>query len=110
MNVFELRERLVDDYADYTRSFVVIRDERIRERVDAELEQGLLWPDPIVQLNPAFEPGETIDELVEEGVLHPECGRIFRRDDSLSRGARPPALSGCIGALHRKLFEERPAP
>jgi len=54
VNVFELRQRLVDDYADYTRSFVVIRDERIRERVDAELEAGLLWPDPIVQLNPAF--------------------------------------------------------
>jgi hypothetical protein len=31
MNVFELRQRLVDVYADYTRSFVVIRDERIRD-------------------------------------------------------------------------------
>jgi hypothetical protein len=46
-----------DDYADYTRSFVVIRDERIAAHVDRELETGLLWPDPIVQLNPAFEPG-----------------------------------------------------
>jgi ATP-dependent helicase YprA (DUF1998 family) len=80
VNVFELRDRLVDDYADYTRSFVVIRDERIRERVDAELEQGLLWPDPIVQLNPAFEPGGTIDDLVAEGLLHPRCAQIFRRN------------------------------
>ena len=55
MNVFDLRQRLVDDYADYTRSFVVIRDERIRERVDRELGEGLLWPQPIVQLNPACE-------------------------------------------------------
>jgi len=30
MNVFEI-QGLVDDYADYTRSFVLIRDERIRE-------------------------------------------------------------------------------
>ena len=44
MDVFELRERLVDDYADYTRSFVDIRDERIREHVDRELAEGLLWP------------------------------------------------------------------
>jgi ATP-dependent helicase YprA (DUF1998 family)/very-short-patch-repair endonuclease len=82
MNVFELRERLVQDYADFTRSFVVIRDERIAEQVDRELEEGLLWPDPIVQLNPAFESGGTIDELVEQGVLHPLCADIFRRAKS----------------------------
>ncbi len=83
MNVFELRERLVRDYAAYTRGFVHIRDHRIRELVDGELDAGLLWPDPIVQLNPAFEPGETIDELVDGGVLHPECRRIFRRDKTV---------------------------
>ena len=40
MDVFDLRERLVDDYADYTRSFVNIRDERIDEHVEQELEGG----------------------------------------------------------------------
>jgi ATP-dependent helicase YprA (DUF1998 family)/very-short-patch-repair endonuclease len=80
VNVFDLRERLVKDYADYTRSFVVIRDERIRELVDRELDEGRLWPDPILELNPAFEPGETVDELVDAGILHGECARIFRRD------------------------------
>ena len=63
MDVFGLRQRLVDDYADYTRSFIVIRDPTIAARVE-----GLLWPDPIVQLNPAFEPGGTVDELVAEGL------------------------------------------
>src|SRR5438067_11975782 len=82
MNVFDLRARLVDDYANYTRSFVVIRDQPIAERVDRELEDGLLWPDPIVQLNPAFEPGGTVDELVAEGLLHERCGPIFRRGKS----------------------------
>ena len=57
MDVFDLRERLVQDYADYTRSFINVRDERIDALVDRELAEGLLWPDPIVQLNPAFEPG-----------------------------------------------------
>jgi very-short-patch-repair endonuclease len=70
----------VRDYADYTQSFVVIRDERIRQRVDEELEAGLLWPHPIVQLNPAFEPGGTIDDLVDEGLLHERCRQIFRRN------------------------------
>lgn len=79
MNVFELRNRLVTEYADYVKSFVEIRDERIRRLVEAELDAGLLWPEPIVQLNPAFEPGAEIDALCDEGVLHEGCRRIFRR-------------------------------
>ena len=32
----------------------------------------------MVQLNPAFVPGGEIGQLVAEGLLHPECERIFR--------------------------------
>lgn len=78
MNVFELRNRLIDDYSRFVRSFISIRDERIADYVACELEEGALWPDPLVQLNPSFEPGETIDELVDQGVLHEECRHIFR--------------------------------
>jgi ATP-dependent helicase YprA (DUF1998 family)/very-short-patch-repair endonuclease len=78
MDVFGLRNRLVDDYSSYIQSFIQIRDGRIREMVEAELANGLLWPDPLIQLNPSFEPGMRIDELVAEGVLHPECERAFR--------------------------------
>ena len=90
MDVFDLRQRLVDDYADFTRSFVVIRDEQISARVDEELEAGLLWPHPIVQLNPAFEPGGTIDELVDEGLLHERCRQIFRRGKMAEHPAGDP--------------------
>ncbi|MCK4375916.1 MAG: DEAD/DEAH box helicase, partial [Candidatus Brocadiae bacterium] len=84
MNVFELRNRLISDYEECVRSFVRIRDERIREKVDEELERGLLWPEPLIQLNPAFEPGDWIDELVGAGLLHEECARAFRKDKSES--------------------------
>ena len=83
MDVFDLRQRLVEDYADFTRSFVNIADERIAAHVDRELEGGLLWPDPIVQLNPAFEPGGTVDELVDAELLDPRCAQIFRRSKSV---------------------------
>lgn len=78
MDVFRLRDQLIRQYADYVRSFIRISDEHIRKKVDDELRSGALRPDPLIQLNPAFEPGATIDELVEEGTLHPECWRIFR--------------------------------
>ncbi len=78
MDVFELRNHLIDEYQTYITSFIQIKDERIREFINDQISQGVLWPDPLIQLNPSFQPGRTIDELISEGLLHPECSRIFR--------------------------------
>lgn len=78
MDVFELRNCLVEDYGSYVRSFIRIKDARIEEEVKESLDEGLLWPDPLIQLNPSFETGDRIDDLVDEGILHEECARIFR--------------------------------
>ena len=56
MDVFDLRTRLVNDYARYTRSFIKIADPRITERVETALDDGALWPEPLLQLNPTFLP------------------------------------------------------
>jgi hypothetical protein len=80
MNVFDLRQRLVSDYARYTKSFIKIADPSILAKVDSELDGGAFWPEPLLQLNPTFQPGGTIDDLVADGTLHPECARIFRID------------------------------
>lgn len=89
MDVFELHRDLIADYSSYTKSFIRISDARIREAVDREIKQGLLWPEPLLQLNPSFEPGAKIDELVKEGVLHEDCGRIFRIKDHENDFGRP---------------------
>lgn len=82
MDVFELRNRLVQDYADYVRSFINIRDARIAETVEQKLAEGVLWPEPLIQLNPFFEPGGSIGDLVgNEQLLHSECERIFAIKD-----------------------------
>jgi len=87
VNVFELRDRLVADYGDFTRSFVQVHDERVRTLVDSELDAGLLGPEPLIQLNPTFEQGGTIEELVDEGLLDARCRAIFRRnEDTLPAG------------------------
>lgn len=78
MDVFDLHKTVIQDYSNYTKSFIRIADDRIKRTVEDAVDHGLLWPDPLLQLNPAFEPGDTIDDLVREGVLHEECGRIFR--------------------------------
>lgn len=78
MDVFGLRNNLIRDYEEYIKSFFVIRDDRIRAEVNRHLADGELWPDPLIQLNPSFERGHTIEELVADGVLHEECRGIFR--------------------------------
>ena len=43
MDGFDRRQRLVDDNARYTRSFVKIADQRIVAQVDGPLDDGALW-------------------------------------------------------------------
>ncbi|MGI8551604.1 MAG: DEAD/DEAH box helicase, partial [Dehalococcoidia bacterium] len=88
MDVFQFRTSLIDEYASYVNSFITIRDRRIHDHVEERLRAGDLWPDPLIQLNPAFETGGWIDDLVQEGVLHPECARIFRVKPSPDDGGR----------------------
>jgi hypothetical protein len=89
LDVFELRDRLVEDYGSYVQSFIRIKDPRVEDEVARSLDAGLLWPDPLIQLNPSFEPGESVDELVGEGVLHEECALIFRAGKDPQDPGRP---------------------
>lgn len=82
MNVFDLRTKLINGYRRFITSFVRIRDDRIAEYVRDRLDEGALWPNPLIQLNPTFAPGESLERLSEEGLLHQECLRIFRLKDS----------------------------
>lgn len=75
---FEFRERLVADYAAFTRSFTRIRANDIKNFVDEAYRSGRYWPAPLVQVNPNFKTGGTVEEFVKGGVLHPECAHIFR--------------------------------
>ncbi|TNE43150.1 MAG: DEAD/DEAH box helicase [Deltaproteobacteria bacterium] len=78
MDVFALRNNVINDYSSYVRSFLTIRDEQIKLLVEKEMEEGFLWPDPLIQLNPSFQPGDTLQSLINKGELHPECINIFR--------------------------------
>ena len=78
MRIFQLRDRTVKDYSSYVRSFIKIKDDRTRRFVDESLIAGHLWPDPLIQLNPSFEYGDSLSSLAEDGVLHPDLSRIFR--------------------------------
>ncbi|GAB7190242.1 DEAD/DEAH box helicase [Kineococcus sp. NUM-3379] len=95
MDVFAVREQLVEDYRAFTSGFVEIRDPRVAAHVQTALDAGDQWPAPWLSLNPSFESGGSISDLIREGLLHPECERIFR----IKASADDPGRAGLT--LHR---------
>ena len=95
MDVFEVREKVIDDYRSFTTASIDIKDARLKQHYQDELDRDRQWPEPWLSLNPAFEPGGRIDELVREGRLESECDRIFRVKPT------PEASTGPLLTLHR---------
>ncbi|MCS7050559.1 MAG: DEAD/DEAH box helicase, partial [Thermomicrobium sp.] len=83
MTVFDLHAEALDEYRSFVRAYINIADERIRDFVDRHVfaKDGALWPEPLVQLSPAYRRDATVDELVDQGILHPTTAAIFRRAD-----------------------------
>ncbi|HEY5138674.1 MAG TPA: DEAD/DEAH box helicase, partial [Methylococcales bacterium] len=77
LDIFNLRDEVIGDYRNYIESFLKIRDERVQSFVHGELEQGELWPAPLIQMNPSYKEGENVAALVQQGVLHPACKNYF---------------------------------
>ena len=75
MDVFALRDNLIHEYGEYVSSFINVRDDRIRQKVDSWFDQGRLWPDPMVGLNPTFATGADHRRASCHGTLHARAAR-----------------------------------
>jgi ATP-dependent helicase YprA (DUF1998 family) len=78
VDIFQLRNHIIEEYTAYTRSFLSIRHPQIAAFVQEALAHGSLWPDALIQLSPAYETDATVADLAQRGVLHPRCADIFR--------------------------------
>lgn len=76
-NVFNFRQKIIDDYSDFSRSFTRIQAEDIATYVDAEYDKHRYWPEPLIQINPNYQRAGDIKQLVNEGILNPLCEQIF---------------------------------
>ena len=78
-SIFDLHQLVINDYRDFVQSFIQITDERAREFIEQALvHEEHLWPEPLIQLSPAYKRTATVDDLAAEGLLHPETAQIFR--------------------------------
>lgn len=77
-SVFDFRDELVDEYSTFSRSFVTIAADDIKRVVEDEYAEGRYWPEPLIQINPNYKRQGTVQELSQDGSLHPLCAEIFR--------------------------------
>ena len=85
MNIFDFRDNLIESYHSFSRSFTKINSPDIAEEVNREcFEKKRFWPDPLLQINPCYKTGESVETLAAKGVLHPLCAKIFRDKDGKS--------------------------
>ncbi len=85
MSIFALHQAVLEDYRSFVHAFVRVADERMSRFVDEVLlEHDHFWPEPLLQLSPAYRVEADVDELARSGLLHPETAQVFRRaeDDS----------------------------
>ena len=64
-------------------SFTNIRDSRIHEKMQEAFEKGTFLPEPLLQFNPSFELGESLQELEGKGLVHGDLKKIFVSGDGL---------------------------
>jgi hypothetical protein len=57
--IFNIHQKIMDDYKHFVSSFINIKNERIKEVVETEINQGKFWPEPLIQFNPSFEQGKS---------------------------------------------------
>ena len=77
-DIFHFHEQLISRYNDFSKGFNIIREEDIKAVVHKFLsEQKKFCPEPLIQLNMNYERGYNIQDLVNNGTLHPDCARLF---------------------------------
>lgn len=77
MQAFKIHKQVVEDYKNYLKSFTQIRNERIKSIVESSFDKGTFMPDALIQFNPSYKIGSTLEDLEKEGVVHTDLKKIF---------------------------------
>lgn len=111
MDVFDLRQQIVQDYANFARSFTRARAVDLKSQIDTIYAKDQFWPEPLLQIAPYYERGASVDELSASGEITPTTAAIFRVPDAptlplqlrISATEREATVHQCVG---QNLFRE----
>ena len=85
----------MNDYKLFVNSFINIKNENIRKIVLSEMEKGKFWPEPLIQFNPSYETGQSIQSLCENNILHDDLKEVFK-DYELYKHQVEAIKKGCL--------------
>lgn len=97
LDPFALNDQARKTYEQYLRATVNVAEPRLAQFVNDELDQGLLWPDPYLQISPQFEKGPTLAELAADDAIHVGTARFFGEDIRLHRHQEEALQHGLVG-------------
>ena len=80
LDVFALRDSVVDEYSHFATSFTTIHAPDIRRQVEAIYAGRRYWPEPLIQINPSYKRSTDVGALAADGVLESGCADVFRAD------------------------------
>jgi superfamily II DNA/RNA helicase len=77
MDAFRLRENVIDSYRDYLLSFLKVKDDRIRNKVEESFYNNGIIKEPLIQFNPSFQKGVSLEDLERSGEIHTNVKTAF---------------------------------
>jgi len=108
MNIFNALDKVRETYRQYVFTFQKFRNPVIKRWVDSKLTQGgLLWKDPYVELNQRFEMGATLNQLIDEGLLHEKTREVFTYRDGDEITDKPVKLYKHQEQAIRSILEQK---
>ena len=78
MQIFDIHNKIIEEYESFITSFVNISNDKIRKHVEDAINTKKLWPEPLIQFNPSYVKAETFEELAVSKIVNPELPNIFK--------------------------------
>jgi hypothetical protein len=89
-NIFALRSGIIDEYAQFSRSFTKVLATDILRHVNREYDNQRYWPEPLIQINPHYQRAGSVQEL---GITQKQLSYFKAERSSSTHRGSPPSLS-----------------
>ena len=84
IDIFDFHQRIMGRYESFASSFLDVDDPQIERALTDTGRLKSMCPEPLIQFNPSYEPGASVEDLVGQGVLTPAMS-----GETPTRGAAP---------------------
>ena len=71
IDIFDFHQRIMGRYESFASSFLDVDDPQIERALTDTGRLKSMCPEPLIQFNPSYEPGASVEDLVGQGVLTP---------------------------------------